>query len=71
MRLLKVLIFCFAALSSVCFAQIASVSKLQTVGGFLEVCGRADTQLSKEQVETMKRNAQTDQPMDALKQADE
>jgi hypothetical protein len=56
-------------LASVCSAQVAPISKLQTAGGFLEVCGRADTQLSKEQVETMKRNAQAGQPMDALKQA--
>jgi hypothetical protein len=63
----KTLLFVFFA--STCFAQIAPVSKIQTAGGFLEVCGRGDTQLSKEQVETMKKSAQTGQPMEALKQA--
>jgi len=55
-------------LSSVCSAQVASISKLQTAGSFLEVCGRAETQLSKEQGESVK-NAPVGQTIDALKQA--
>lgn len=60
---------CTASCSTMCFAQVAPVSKLQTTNGFLEVCGRTDLQLSKEQVETMRKNAQAGQPMDAFKQA--
>lgn len=55
-------------LSSICFSQVAPISKLQTAGGFLEVCGRADTALSKDQLETAKA-APPSQAMDALKKA--
>ena len=65
---MKVPIVSILFLSSMCFAQIASISKLQTAGGFVEVCGRADTQLSKEQGESVK-NAPAGQTMDALKKA--
>jgi Rap1a immunity proteins len=65
---MKVLIVCFTLVSSMCFAQIASISKLQTAGSFLEVCGRADTQLSREQGETVK-NAPPSQVVDSLKKA--
>jgi hypothetical protein len=47
----------FVLLSSVCFAQVPPVSKLLTAGGFLDVCGLSEMQLSKEQVATMKSNA--------------
>ena len=59
----------FVLFACTCFAQIAPVSKIQTASGFLEVCGRGDTELSKEQVETMKKSSQEGQPMDALRQA--
>lgn len=62
------LVACFLCIPSVCVAQIAPVSKLRTAGGFLEVCGRTDTQLSKEQGETVK-NAPPSQMMDSLKKA--
>ena len=51
----KALTLWFVFLSSVCFAQIASISRLQTAGGFLEVCGPEVTQLSKEQGETVQK----------------
>src|SRR5581483_8575499 len=54
--------------STVCFAQIAPVSKLLTADGFLDVCGSGDTQLSKEQMETAKRVPPSEM-MDALKKA--
>jgi len=41
-------------LVSICPAQIAPVSKLQTAGGFLEVCGPPATTLSAAQVEALK-----------------
>jgi hypothetical protein len=36
-----------------CLAQNTTLQKLQTVGGFLEVCGREDPQLSKERIEAV------------------
>jgi hypothetical protein len=65
---MKVLIVCFTLVSGTCLAQIATVSKLQMAGSFLEVCGRAKTQLSKEQGDTLK-NASPSQMMDSLKKA--
>lgn len=64
----RVLIVSILFFSSLCFAQIASISKLQTAGGFLEVCGSDVSQPSKEQVETVK-NAAPSQVMDSIKQA--
>jgi hypothetical protein len=58
----------FLFLSSICFAQVASVSKLVSAGGFLEVCGLSDTQPSKEQIATMK-SAPPPQAMGALQKA--
>jgi hypothetical protein len=67
MRLLSVVV-CFASLSSLCVAQIAPISKLQTASGFLEVCGRGDTELSNEQLETVK-SAPVSRTVDALNKA--
>jgi hypothetical protein len=50
---MKTLIAVFILLSSVSFAQIATVSNVQTAGGFLDVCGQPDTQLSKAQTEEL------------------
>jgi hypothetical protein len=50
----RILAVLFACLSTISFAQIAPVSKLLTAGGFLEVCGREATQLSKEQAQELK-----------------
>jgi hypothetical protein len=65
MKLLVVPLLC---LSGICFSQISSISKLQTAGGFADVCGRADTQLSREQGESIK-NAPAGQTLDALQKA--
>jgi hypothetical protein len=62
------LAICFTYISAKCSAQIAPVSSIQTAGGFLEVCGRTDTQLSKEQGQTVK-DAPVGQTVDALKKA--
>ena len=57
-----------------CFAQTATLlapvrpQKLQTVGGFLEVCGREPTQLSKERMEAVAK-APPGEFMDALEKA--
>src|SRR5271170_5640166 len=50
---LQQLITMLILLSGGCFAQVASVSKLTTAGGFLVVCGTPDTQLSKSQTEAL------------------
>lgn len=55
-------------LPSTCSAQIAPLSKLWTAGGFLEVCGRGDQELSKEQLATVK-NAPPSQLTEKLKEA--
>jgi hypothetical protein len=62
------LIIGFTFLSSMCFAQIATISNIQMAGGFLDVCGRPETQLSKAQMDTVK-NAPPSQTMDVLKKA--
>jgi hypothetical protein len=48
-----------------CLAQISPLSTIWTAKGFLDVCGRADTTVSKEQLETVK-NAPPSQMMDKL-----
>lgn len=68
MKIRQVALLCLILAPAFCFAQIAPVSKLQTAGGFLEVCGRSDTQLSKEQTGTLK-SAPVGQTMEALKKA--
>jgi hypothetical protein len=65
---MKALISCFVFISSMCVGQVAPVSKLVLAGGFVEVCGRPDTQLSLEQGESVKKAA-VGQTIDALKQA--
>jgi hypothetical protein len=63
---MKALIMFILLLPCVSFAQIASISKLLTADGFLDVCGGSESQLSKEQVAAMK-SAPPSQAMDALK----
>jgi hypothetical protein len=65
---MKALLMCLVFLSSICFGQIAPVSKLLYAGGFLEVCGAGDTQPSTEQIATMK-SAPPSKAMDALTKA--
>ena len=55
-------------LSSGCFAQVAPLSKILTADGFLDICGRPDTSLSKERLETLK-NVAPSQFMEKLKEA--
>lgn len=56
-----------ALLSNAGLAQVASISSIWTAGGFLDVCGRADDSLSKEQAEAVKI-APPAQFMDKLKE---
>ena len=62
------LIACLTFLSSMCFAQIAPISKLQTADGFVEVCGQPDSQPSRDQLATMKKSPPS-QLADALRKA--
>jgi len=63
-RLVAVLIF----LPSASFAQVAPISSILTAGGFLDVCGRPDESLSKEQLGAVK-SVPPSQSMDKLKAA--
>jgi hypothetical protein len=62
---MKALIGCFILLSSVCFAQVASVDQIVLAGGFLDICGHPAGQFSKAQGETVK-NAPPSQLMNTL-----
>jgi hypothetical protein len=55
-------------LPNTCSAQIAPLYKLRTAGDFLDVCGRGDQELSKEQLATVK-NAPPSQAMEKLREA--
>ncbi len=55
-------------LSTPCFAQTATPSSIGTAGGFLDVCGLKDTQLSKETMDTVKK-APTGEAMETLNKA--
>ena len=74
MRKIVGLFWALVLLPFCCFAQIATLlapvrpQKLQTVGGFLEVCGRESTQLSKERFDAVAK-APPDEFMDALEKA--
>jgi hypothetical protein len=65
---MKALIVCFILLSNACFAQVAPLSSIWNAGGFLDVCGRADESLSKDQLDTVK-SAPPSQSMDKIKAA--
>ncbi len=54
-------------LSNACFGQVASISKLSTAGGFLEVCGRPD-ESPKEQLDSVKSTPPS-QSLDKIKAA--
>jgi Rap1a immunity proteins len=63
---MKTFSICFLFLSSLSFAQIATISNIQMASGFLDVCGRSESQFSKAQSETVK-NALPSQMMETLK----
>src|SRR5579864_1457380 len=52
MRLIALLVILLCGSST---AQIASLSQLQTASGFVDVCGRSETQLSKERSDALKK----------------
>ena len=57
---MRAMTLCFAFLSSACLAQIATISDIQTAGGFLDVCGRSANQFSKAQGETVGKSPPSD-----------
>lgn len=67
---MKTLIVLFTLLSGVGLAQIAPVSSIQTAGGFLEVCGSPDTQMSVAQAEALKKALPAEMPSALSKQMD-
>jgi hypothetical protein len=67
MTTLRQLIATLILLSSACFAQVAPLSSIWTAGGFLDVCGRPDEALSKEQLDAVK-SVPPSQSMDKLKE---
>jgi len=67
---MKTLIAFFTLLSGVGLAQIAPVSSIQTAGGFLEVCGSPDTQMSAAQAEALKKAPPSEVPSALSKQMD-
>lgn len=67
MRAAKMLLTLSVLLPNAGFAQVAPISTIWTAGGFLEVCGLADTALSKAQLDTAK-NAPPSQVMEKLEQ---
>lgn len=66
---MKILIAFFVLLSGL-DAQIAPVSKLQTAGGFLEVCGAPETQLSAAQLAAAKKALPSEMPEALYRQMD-
>lgn len=68
MKAQKLATLCLIFVPAFCAAQIAPVSKLQTANGFLEVCGRPDTPLSKQEADTVK-SAPVGQTVEAQKKA--
>jgi hypothetical protein len=57
-------------LSSVTVAQIAPVPKIQTAGGFLDVCGSSETQMSAAQLEAVKKALPSEMPEALYRQMD-
>lgn len=64
---MKTLIAC-VVFSGCCFAQTARVPDIQDAGGFLDVCGLKDTQVSKKSVEAVKK-APPGEVIDTIKKA--
>lgn len=55
---------------TVTVAQIAPVSKIQTAGGFLDVCGSSETQMSAAQGEAVKKALPSEMPEALYRQMD-
>jgi hypothetical protein len=64
------LVVFFILLSNVGIAQVASVSQIETAGGFLDVCGPSETQLSAAQAEALKKAPPSEMPEALYRQMD-